>query len=71
MWKLDIEESMKNSRKNGIVKFVLVDAHPYLWCQTAEEWGNPVYIQSVRKKVPLRDLSLSLTSLTPISPELL
>ena len=33
-----------------------------LWCQTAEEWGNPVYIQSVRKKVPLRDLSLSLAS---------
>ena len=23
-----------------------------LWCQTAEEWGNPVYIQSVRKKSP-------------------
>ena len=35
---------------------------PRLWCQTAEEWGNPVYIQSVRKKVPLRDLSLSLAS---------
>ena len=33
-----------------------------LWCQTAEEWGNPVYIQSVRKKVPLRELSLNLAS---------
>ena len=43
----------------------LVDVHSRLWCQTAEEWGNPVYIQSVRKKVPLRDLSLSLASQTP------
>ena len=26
-----------------------------LWCQTAEEWGNPVYIQSVRKLSPTRN----------------
>ena len=38
--------------------------HLNLWCQTAEEWGNPVYIQSVWKKVPLRDLSLNLASQT-------
>ena len=33
-----------------------------LWCQTAEEWENPIYIQRVRKKVPRWDFSLSLAS---------
>ena len=42
----------------------LVAPHLKLWCQTVEEWGNPVYIQSVRKKVPLRNLSLNLASQT-------
>ena len=45
----------------------LVVARLGLWGQTAEEWGNPVYIQSVRKKVPLRDLSLNLASCLGLS----
>ena len=53
----------------------LLEAHtqysPSLWCQTAEEWGNSIYIQSVRKKIPLRDLSLSLASQVRASPSYL
>ena len=41
---------------------VFSEARSSLSCLTAEEWGIPVYIQSVRKKVPLRDLSLNLAS---------